>query len=111
MQFYNEFIGSEIDCIKNGARSLRTTTTQKLTFDEYKNYNDGINQRYELVAGELIPMGLGTGKHGAIAKFLERMFDDEIEKLKQPWTAQKFVVGILLAFPILQFFYTNNGKV
>ena len=71
-----------------------TTTTQKLTFAEYKNHNDSTNQRYELVAGELIPRSLGTGKHSAIAQFLERIFDDEIEKLKQPWTAQKFAVGV-----------------
>ncbi|MFP4296847.1 MAG: Uma2 family endonuclease [Spirulinaceae cyanobacterium] len=71
-----------------------TTTTQKLTFTEYKNYKDGTNQRYELVAGDLIPMSLGTGKHGAVAKFLERLFDDEITKSQQPWTAQKFAVGV-----------------
>lgn len=52
-----------------------TTTTQKLTFTQYKNYNDNTNQRYELVAGELIPISLGTGKHGTVAKFLELLFN------------------------------------
>ena len=48
-----------------------TTTTQKLTFAEYKNHNDSTNQRYELVAGELIPRSLGTGKHGFVSVYSE----------------------------------------
>ena len=39
-------------------------------------------------------MSVGTGQHGAIAKFLERIFDDEISRQGLPWTAQKFTVGI-----------------
>ena len=39
-------------------------------------------------------MSLGTGKHGAIAKRLERFFDDEIIRLKLPWIAQRFSVGL-----------------
>ena len=69
-------------------------THQKLTFTEYLNYQDNTDNRYELVEGELIPMSLGTGKHGAIAKRLERFFDDEITRLKLPWIAQRFSVGL-----------------
>jgi Uma2 family endonuclease len=69
-------------------------THQKLTFTEYLNYQDNTDNRYELVEGELIPMSLGTGKHGAIAKRLERFFDDEIIRLKLPWIAQRFSVGL-----------------
>ncbi|NEO30430.1 MAG: Uma2 family endonuclease [Symploca sp. SIO3C6] len=71
-----------------------TVTTRKLTFEEYLSYNDGTDTRYELVDGELIPMSLGTGKHGAIAKFLERAFDEESTIRETKWTAQKFSVGI-----------------
>ena len=71
-----------------------TITHQKLTFNEYLNYQDNTDNRYELVEGELIPMSLGTGKHGAIAKRLERFFDDEITRLKLPWIAQRFSVGL-----------------
>jgi Uma2 family endonuclease len=71
-----------------------TVATKKLTFEEYLNYDDGTNTRYELVDGELIPMSLGTGKHGAIAKFLERAFDDESAQQETKWTAQKFSVGV-----------------
>ena len=71
-----------------------TTATRKLTFEEYLTYSDGTDTRYELVDGELIPMSLGTGKHGAIAKFLERKFDDESVRTGKGWTAQKFSVGV-----------------
>jgi Uma2 family endonuclease len=71
-----------------------TVATKKLSFQEYLNYNDGTDTRYELLDGELIPMSLGTGKHGAIAKFLERNLDDEIANMGTNWTAQKFAVGI-----------------
>jgi Uma2 family endonuclease len=71
-----------------------TVATQKLTFEEYLSYDDGTNIRYELVNGELVPMSLGTGLHGAIAKFLERAFDDENTRLGKTWTAQKFSVGV-----------------
>ncbi|HEY9604567.1 MAG TPA: Uma2 family endonuclease, partial [Allocoleopsis sp.] len=71
-----------------------TVATKKLTFEEYLQYDDGTDTHYELVDGELIPMSLGTGKHGAIAKFLERTFDDESARMGMPWTAQKFAVGV-----------------
>jgi Uma2 family endonuclease len=71
-----------------------TLTTAKLTFEEYLKYNDGTDTQYELVEGELIPMSLGTGQHGAITKFLERAFDDEIARTNNPWTAQKFSIGV-----------------
>jgi Uma2 family endonuclease len=69
-------------------------TTQRLTFQEYLTYTDETDARYELVNGELIPMGVGTGQHGAIAKFLERSFDSEIARQQLDWTALKMDVGI-----------------
>ncbi len=47
-----------------------TVATQKLTFEEYLAYEDGTDTRYELVSGELVPMGVGTGIHAFIVKFL-----------------------------------------
>lgn len=72
------------------------TTTKKVSFAEYLKYNDGTDRKYELVNGELIQMSLGTGKHGAVTKFLERSFDDEIGRIGINWTAQKFAVGVRL---------------
>jgi Uma2 family endonuclease len=71
-----------------------TVATKKLTFEEYLNYGDGTNTRYELVDGELIPMSLGTGKHGAIAEFLNDQFKDEAKKQGLPWTSKDMRIGV-----------------
>ncbi len=71
-----------------------TVATEKLTLAEYLQYDDGTDTVYELVAGELVPMALGTGKHGRISKFLERSFDDESGRTGQNLTAQRFAVGV-----------------
>ena len=47
-----------------------TAATQKFTFEEYLSYEDGTDTRYELVNGELVAMGIGTGLHAFIIKFL-----------------------------------------
>ncbi|MBE9065919.1 Uma2 family endonuclease [Leptolyngbya cf. ectocarpi LEGE 11479] len=71
-----------------------TTTTQKFTFADYLAYDDGTNTRYELIDGELIPMGLGTGKHGAIIEFLNDQFRDEIRKQQLSWTSKSMMIGV-----------------
>jgi Uma2 family endonuclease len=71
-----------------------TTTTQKLTFEEYLIYDDGTDTRYELVDGELVPMRLGTGKHGSIIQFLIRRFEDVIAQGGQPWLPLPALVGV-----------------
>jgi len=71
-----------------------TITTPKLTFSEYLKYNDGTDTRYELVNGELIPMSLGSGQHGAVVEFLNQRFRDEILRLNLDWTAKQMVVGV-----------------
>ncbi|MEQ8971730.1 MAG: Uma2 family endonuclease [Coleofasciculus sp. C1-SOL-03] len=71
-----------------------TTTTNRLTLDDYLHYDDGSDTRYELVNGELVPMSLGTGKHGAILKFLEHTFDTQASEMGQPWIALAGIVGI-----------------
>ncbi|MEM6432366.1 MAG: Uma2 family endonuclease [Cyanobacteria bacterium P01_D01_bin.115] len=67
---------------------------QRFTLDEYLTYDDGRDGRYELLNGELRPMSLGTGRHGTLIKRLERLFDDEIERLQQPWIALSGTVGL-----------------
>ena len=71
-----------------------TVTKQRLTFEEYLTYDDGTDTRYELVRGELVLIGIGSGLHGAIAKFLEQVFDAAITKLERQWTAQRGAVGV-----------------
>ena len=71
-----------------------TTTTNRLTLEDYLQYDDGSDTRYELVNGELVPMSLGTGKHGAIRKFLEHTFDSQASEMGQQWIALAGIVGI-----------------
>lgn len=69
-------------------------TTKPLNLAEYLNYNDGKDSRYELVKGELIPMSLGTGKHGEIADFLNSVFRAEIQRNQQAWVSKQMIIGI-----------------
>ncbi|MEM8642059.1 MAG: Uma2 family endonuclease [Cyanobacteria bacterium P01_G01_bin.54] len=71
-----------------------TTTIAKLTFQEYLAHEDGTDTRYELVDGELVAMTVGTGKHGAIAEFLNDQFRDVIRQTQQPWTAKQMTIGV-----------------
>ncbi len=70
------------------------TTTQKLTFEEYLTYDDGTDTRYELVDGELVPISLGTGKHGAVIHFLVRQFEDALAQSGQLWVPLPAIVGV-----------------
>jgi Uma2 family endonuclease len=70
-----------------------TLTTKKLTFAEYLQYEDGTDNIYELVDGELVAM-LGTGKHGAVTEFLNDKFKDEAKRKGHPWTSKDMRIGI-----------------
>jgi Uma2 family endonuclease len=67
---------------------------KRLTFEEYLAYDDGTDTRYELVIGELIPMSLGSGEHGAVAEFLNVCFRGEINRLNLDWTSKQMVIGV-----------------
>lgn len=58
-----------------------------ITLEQYLTYDDGTGNRYELVQGELVAMTPPTWLHLAIAKYLERVFDREIQRLELPWEA------------------------
>ena len=49
-----------------------------LSFEEYLNFSDGTDNRYELVLGKLEIMNPPTVRHFLIAKFFERTFDREL---------------------------------
>lgn len=69
------------------------TTTQKLTFEQYRTYEDGTDTRYELVDGALVPMSLGTGRHGAIIRSLVRQFE-AVFNPEPAWVALPALVGV-----------------
>ena len=71
-----------------------TVSLARLTFAEYLNYSDGSDRRYELINGELIPISLGTGQHGAIIKSIERSLEAEIASQKLDWVVLPGLIGI-----------------
>jgi Uma2 family endonuclease len=71
-----------------------TVATQKLSFAEYLKYDDGTDTLYELVEGELVPMSLGTGKHGGITEFLNDCFKEQSKNQGSPWTSKDMRIGI-----------------
>lgn len=60
------------------------TSKRLYTFEEYLTYDDGTDQRYELVDGELVEVPPPRGRHAKIARFLFKQFDGEIERLGLP---------------------------
>ncbi|WP_017326863.1 Uma2 family endonuclease [Synechococcus sp. PCC 7336] len=71
-----------------------TVTTRKFTFEEYLAYDDNTGNRFELVDGELVAMGIGTGLHGAIAECLNDQFKAAAQQTGQPQTAKDMRIGI-----------------
>lgn len=71
-----------------------TVTTQKLTFQEYLNYSDGTDTRYELVDGELVPMSVGTGIHALIIDFLAEQLRTALGELDQHYKAAQGSIGV-----------------
>jgi Uma2 family endonuclease len=71
-----------------------TIASDRLNFAEYLKYIDGTDQSYELVNGELIPMSLGTGQHGAVIKFLERNLEVDIAEQNHDWVVLPALVGV-----------------
>ena len=61
------------------------TADKLLSFEEYLNYDDGTDGRYELVLGKLEIMNPPTVRHFLIAKFLEQVFEAEIKQQNYDW--------------------------
>ena len=55
-------------------KTMVTTPTKKITFEEYLNYDDGTNKRYELVDGQLIEMPPASFLHSDIIDFIADCF-------------------------------------
>ena len=73
---------------------MKLATDLRLTFEEYLNYEDDSDTRYELVKGELIPMSLGTGRHGKVIKLIDDQLNKSIHRNQFSWTSQRLTVGI-----------------
>jgi Uma2 family endonuclease len=70
-------------------------TQQKIyTFAEYLNYQDSTDIKYELFNGELISMPPASGFHALILRYIFKVLEKEIEKLKLNWQVMPATVGI-----------------
>jgi Uma2 family endonuclease len=65
-----------------------------VSFEEYLAFQAEQDLTYELENGVLIPMPVGRSQHTDIAKFLEKVFDSEIERLGLPLVTYRGGVGI-----------------
>jgi Uma2 family endonuclease len=67
---------------------------ERLSLTEYLTYEDGTDTRYELVDGVLIPMSVGTGKHGRVTEFTRDELKAEIKRSNRSWTATDMKIGV-----------------
>ena len=74
-----------------------TQTPTKLSFEEYLTYDDGTENRYELVDGELLLMPPATGKHEAIITLLLIRFYLEIQRQGLSWQIRPSGTGVRTA--------------
>lgn len=73
---------------------MTTIVKPKITFAEYLAYDDGMDTRYELVDGELVPMSLGSGEHGEIADAICDQFKAENKRLGLKLAAKTMLIGV-----------------
>ena len=63
----------------------QTTTENLYSFEEYLTYDDGTDNRYELIDGKLEFMNPPTFRHLLISDFIADSFKAQIKNLKLPW--------------------------
>jgi Uma2 family endonuclease len=57
-------------------------TEEKISFEEYLNYDDDTDNRYELVDGVLVVMNPPAKRHFQISRLLVKLFEDFISRQK-----------------------------
>ncbi len=78
----------------NGDKEMVTTPTQKITFAEYLNYDDGTNKLYELVDGKLVEMPPASFLHSDIIDFIADCFKASAKKYKLDIKVKTGDVGV-----------------
>ncbi|NER25888.1 MAG: Uma2 family endonuclease, partial [Symploca sp. SIO1C2] len=71
-----------------------THTPVKLTFEQYLEYDDDTDNRYELRNGELVEMPPASPLHSDIVEFLDRLFYSEVQRLELDWRIKRGDVGV-----------------
>lgn len=70
---------------------------KKYSFEEYLNYRDHTDNKYELVNGELFSMPPASGIHALITMFLLNIFIQEIAKINAEWQVFPGNIGVRTA--------------
>ena len=104
----------------------KSDNLQRLSLADYLAYNDGTDTKYELLDGVLKPMSLGTVKHSKISRFLDRQFDQEIQRSHLEWIVLATLMAVqsprgrrwdtsripdLLVMPVVQYESMTDGAV
>lgn len=67
------------------------------SFEEYLTYDDGTDNKYELVNGELKIMPPASGFHALILHFIFKILDQEIDRIEQQCKVMPGTVGVRTA--------------
>ena len=104
----------------------KSDNLQRLNLTDYLAYNDGTDTKYELLEGVLKPMSLGTVKHSKIIRFLDRHFDQEIQRSHPEWIVLATLMAVqsprgrrwdtsripdLLVLPVAQYDLMSDGAI
>jgi Uma2 family endonuclease len=65
-----------------------------LTFEEFLQYRDGTDSRYELVDGELVLMPEPSPQHSDITEFIYDSFKFEVKRFSLDWKVKFGDVGV-----------------
>lgn len=68
---------------------MALTTFKPLDFEEYVAFDNGTDERYELVHGGLVLMNPPTGRHSAIIELIHDHFKAEIARKAHPWVSRR----------------------
>ena len=70
------------------------TTKHRLTFAQYLEYDDGTDNFYELVDGELVKVTPASPLHSDIAEFLDRLFFAAMKQQGLSWRVKRADTGV-----------------
>ena len=68
---------------------MTQTPLKNVTFEEYLTYDDGTDNRYELVDGEVVMVPLPTAEHSDVIDLLCDAFREQIHLQNQPWKVKR----------------------
>ncbi|MDJ0736643.1 MAG: Uma2 family endonuclease [Nostocaceae cyanobacterium] len=68
-----------------------TKTPVQLSFEDYLSYDDGTDNRYELVDGELVMVPLPTGEHSDVTDLLAKAIEVAISQQQENWKLKRDV--------------------